>query len=120
MSILSNRFAILAIKITLIGFTNIAFGATIYDELKGDNRYEHFKGDSFGENRKIFDTYESKNSSKVIYICIPDKLRYAVGAVWDANIKTLEDAELIAEDECGKDNADYFVLGYKINMEQRF
>lgn len=103
-------------------FPLFASAEDVRDQLPKEGKYEFIKANSVSQNLDVFRQYESAKSKKVIFLCFPNSITFKLQAKWDLEIKTKNDAEMIAKDACLKSSSTerYVVIGFKLKDEIKF
>jgi len=92
--------------------------ASVEDLISGKNIYLKIKKDSIEINKKIFETYESQKTKKIIAVCPQSSATYSIVARWNINILSKNEAEHEAHLLCQESGAiSGKLIGYKINKE---
>lgn len=99
-----------AIFANIIGHTEEI--KTIYEQIPNIGKYEFFLSNSLDENKKTFDTYESKKGGKIITACIPNAYGFYIKAKWDITVKNQDDATRLATEACAENGHGFVLLGY--------
>lgn len=107
--------------LVILGFVTVAHSQTaiptIWDSMPKKDLYGFFKKDSSGENKKVFEFYESKQFGKLIAACVPNAYGYYVVAKSDLTIKNKADAESAATSECKGEGV--VLLGYSTTPDAK-
>jgi hypothetical protein len=112
---LKNKLLITLIVLSV----NNAFSLEAHNLASKNGRYEYIKKDSIPENLVVFKKYENSKTRKIIYLCTHGAGRYSVRAQWDLEIVSKQEAQNLAQNDCGEALAGYMLLAYKIKTEHK-
>jgi hypothetical protein len=94
--------------------------ADVMDDLPKNNRYNYVKKISAAGNLSVFDQYEAQDSSKIIFLCIPNSFSFKVQALWDVVISNKQEATKLAKSTCSEQYSRFVLLGYGVKVENRY
>lgn len=118
---LNNYESVMRLILSILLLTSSSLVlADVMDDLPKNNKYSYVKKISAAGNLSVFDQYEAQESSKIIFLCIPNSFSFQVQALWDVEISNKQDATKLAKTTCSKRYSRFVLLGYSVKIENRY